>query len=150
MQAMLLEEIGRPLVQRTVAAPRPGPGELLLEVRACAVCRTDLHICDGELPKPQLPRIPGHEIVGVVKELGADVTGFRIGDRVGVPWLGWTCGECEFCRRGQENLCDSAQVHRLPPRRRICRADGRRCAVLLSDSRRHRRRFRRRRCYVRD
>ena len=109
MQAMLLEEIGRPLVQRTVAAPRPGPGELLLEVRACAVCRTDLHICDGELPKPQLPRIPGHEIVGVVKELGADVAGFRIGDRVGVPWLGWTCGECEFCRRGEENLCDSAK-----------------------------------------
>jgi propanol-preferring alcohol dehydrogenase len=109
MRAMLLEQIGQPLVERDVPDPQPGPRDVLLEVRACAVCRTDLHICDGDLPPPDLPRIPGHEIVGIVKQTGAEVAGFRPGQRVGVPWLGWTCGECQFCRRGEENLCDFAR-----------------------------------------
>jgi propanol-preferring alcohol dehydrogenase len=109
MQAMTLDQIGRPLAPRSVPDPQPGPRDLLLEVRACAVCRTDLHICDGDLPTPRLPRIPGHEIVGVVRTVGAEVATFRPGDRVGVPWLGSTCGGCPYCRRGQENLCDAPQ-----------------------------------------
>jgi alcohol dehydrogenase, propanol-preferring len=87
-------------------ARRPAPHEILIRVRACGVCRTDLHIVDGELPLPKLPVIPGHEIVGTVEELGAGVDRYRVGDRVGVPWLGWTCGECSYCRTGRENLCD--------------------------------------------
>jgi propanol-preferring alcohol dehydrogenase len=89
--------------------PRPGPGALLIEVEACGVCRTDLHLIDGELPNPLLPVIPGHEIVGCVAAIGADVHGFRSGQRVGVPWLGWTCGTCRFCSSGRENLCDAAR-----------------------------------------
>jgi propanol-preferring alcohol dehydrogenase len=92
-----------------VPIPKPSTGQLLIRVRACAVCRTDLHVIDGELMQPKLPLIPGHEIVGTVERLGEGVEGFKIGDRVGVPWLGWTCGECSYCRNGQENLCDKAR-----------------------------------------
>jgi propanol-preferring alcohol dehydrogenase len=90
-------------------APSAGPGQLLLKVKSCAVCRTDLHIVDGDLPWLGRPVVPGHEIVGEVAALGEGVAGFAIGDRVGVPWLGWACGACRFCREGQENLCDAAR-----------------------------------------
>jgi alcohol dehydrogenase, propanol-preferring len=109
MRAMLLEKIGQPLRIADVPMPRPGPGQLLLRVRACAVCRTDLHVIDGELPKPKLSLVLGHEIVGIVEGLGEGVEQFVPGDRVGVPWLGWTCGECTFCIWGHENLCDQAR-----------------------------------------
>ena len=106
---MVLEGPGRPLVERELAAPRPGETQVLLRVSSCAVCRTDLHVVDGELPRPKLPLVPGHEIVGVVVERGARASRFAVGDRVGVPWLGWTCGVCAFCRSGRENLCDAAR-----------------------------------------
>lgn len=109
MQAMVLECPGKPLVLRHVDIPVCGPEQVLIRVRACAVCRTDLHVCDGELPDPKFPLIPGHEIVGEVMECGNLVTGFRPGDRVGVPWLGYTCGRCGFCSAGNENLCDAAR-----------------------------------------
>ncbi len=109
MQAMVFEGLGKPLVLKEVATPRPDAHQLLIEVRACAVCRTDLHIIDGELARPKLPLILGHEIVGVVAGLGDKVARIKLGDRVGVPWLGWTCGVCEFCRTGRENLCDKAR-----------------------------------------
>jgi alcohol dehydrogenase, propanol-preferring len=109
MRAQLLTAPGRPLAAADLPPPRPGPGEVLIAVRACAVCRTDLHILDGELPDAKLPLVPGHEIVGTVVETGADVDRFAIGDRVGVPWLGWSCGACDYCRRGRENLCDRAR-----------------------------------------
>jgi alcohol dehydrogenase, propanol-preferring len=109
MKAMVLHCPRQPLQAAEVPTPRPGPGQVLLEVRACAVCRTDLHVVDGELPHPKLPLVPGHEIVGVVVEAGEEVDRFRAGDRVGVPWLGWTCGQCEYCRTGRENLCDRAR-----------------------------------------
>ena len=89
--------------------PKPGPGQVLVRVRACAVCRTDLHIVDGELPEPRLPLVPGHEIVGNVEQNGPEANRFNPGDRVGVPWLGWTCGQCEYCRSGRENLCPQAR-----------------------------------------
>jgi len=106
---MLLERPGSPLAAADVDPPAPGPGEVRIEVAACGVCRTDLHVVDGELPDPKLPLIPGHQIVGRVLEVGEGVEGFAVGDRVGVPWLAWTCGECEFCRTGRENLCDRAR-----------------------------------------
>ncbi|HSR68088.1 MAG TPA: zinc-dependent alcohol dehydrogenase family protein [Acidobacteriota bacterium] len=109
MKAMVLEEQGEPLREQQVEIPRPGPGEVLLKVRACAVCRTDLHVLDGDLDDPKLPLILGHEIVGQVKEAGGQVEGLSQGDRVGVPWLGWSCGKCRFCRDDQENLCDEAR-----------------------------------------
>jgi propanol-preferring alcohol dehydrogenase len=90
-------------------AQAPGPEQVRVRVRACAVCRTDLHVVDGDLPEPRLPIVPGHEIVGEVEERGAGVEGLRPGDRVGIPWLGWTCGECDFCKRGRENLCPRAR-----------------------------------------
>lgn len=107
MKAMRLERAGEPL--RLVELPRPeaGPGEIVVQVRACGVCRTDLHVVDGELPDPKLPIVPGHEIVGTVAAMGAGVTGFSTGQRVGIPWLGGTCGHCEYCRAGRENLCDT-------------------------------------------
>jgi propanol-preferring alcohol dehydrogenase len=109
MKAQLLMEAGRPLVAAELPAPRPGPQQVLIAVKACAVCRTDLHVIDGELADPKLPLVLGHEIVGLVVEKGAEVDRFVIGDRVGVPWLGWTCGVCEYCRSGHENLCDRAR-----------------------------------------
>jgi propanol-preferring alcohol dehydrogenase len=109
MRAMVLEEVRRPLVERELPEPRPGDGEVLIRVAACAVCRTDLHVVDGELPEPKLPLVPGHEIVGVVVERGAGATRFAVGERVGVPWLGWTDGACAYCRSGRENLCDRAR-----------------------------------------
>src|ERR1700719_9869 len=109
MRAQLLTEARRPLAAADLPEPRPGPGQLLIAVKACAVCRTDLHIVDGELAHPKLPLVPGHEIVGTVVETGAGVDRFGIGDRVGVPWLGWTCGACEYCTSGRENLCDRAR-----------------------------------------
>lgn len=105
---MLLETIGAPLKPRELPKPKPGPGQLLVRVSACAVCRTDLHIVDGEVPNPKLPLILGHEIVGRVEEIGEGADQFRVGDRVGIPWLGWTCGECKYCRSERENLCDRA------------------------------------------
>jgi propanol-preferring alcohol dehydrogenase len=109
MKAMLLDAPGRPLRAAEVPDPVPGPGELLLRVAACAVCRTDLHVVDGDLPNPKLPLVLGHEIVGVVEAVGPGAAGFAPGERVGVPWLGRTCGECRFCREGSENLCDAAR-----------------------------------------
>ena len=107
MQAMVLKAAREPLRAAEVAVPAPGPVQILIEVAACGVCRTDLHIFDGELPQPKLPLILGHEIVGRVAALGGDADGFVVGDRVGVPWLGGTDGTCSYCRRGQENLCDN-------------------------------------------
>ncbi|HEX9145713.1 MAG TPA: zinc-dependent alcohol dehydrogenase family protein [Candidatus Binatia bacterium] len=109
MRAMLFEKVGQPLRIADVRVPRPGAGQLVIRVRACAVCRTDLHVIDGELTQPKLPLIPGHEIVGTVAEKGEGVARFEIGDRVGIPWLGWSCGECSYCRAGQENLCNQAK-----------------------------------------
>src|SRR4051794_38139448 len=109
MRAQLLTAPGHELAARELPLPRPGPGQVLLQVRACAVCRTDLHVVDGELPHPKLPLVPGHEIIGTVVGTGEGVERFAIGDRVGVPWLGWTCGVCAYCRAGQENLCDHAR-----------------------------------------
>ncbi len=106
MRAMLLEIPGQPLQLRTLPVPRPGRGQMLIRVRACGVCRTDLHIVDGELPDPKLPLVIGHEIVGDVAALGEGVDRFQPGQRVGVPWLGYTDGACDYCRAGQENLCD--------------------------------------------
>jgi propanol-preferring alcohol dehydrogenase len=107
MRAMVLDAPGRPLRLATVPDPVPGAGEVLIRVHACGVCRTDLHVVDGDLSDPKLPIVPGHEIVGAVAALGAGVDRLAIGDRVGVPWLGRTCGDCFYCRNGQENLCDT-------------------------------------------
>ena len=109
MRAQLLTQAGHPLAAADLPEPRPAPGQLLIAVKACAVCRTDLHILDGELPEPKLPLVPGHEIVGTVLEKGAEAGRFAIGDRIGVPWLGWTCGICDYCKSGHENLCDHAR-----------------------------------------
>ncbi len=109
MQTMVLETIGKPLVAQARSVPEPAAGQVLIRIDACAVCRTDLHVVDGELPEIRTPIVPGHEIVGRVAALGADVTTLAVGDCVGVPWLGWTCGECRYCRRGQENLCAQAR-----------------------------------------
>jgi alcohol dehydrogenase, propanol-preferring len=109
MRAMVFEKVAEPLRQTELAKPTPGPDQVLIHVRACAVCRTDLHVIDGELVHPKLPLIPGHEIIGTVEQLGAGATRFRIGDRVGVPWLGWTCGQCPYCLSERENLCDHAK-----------------------------------------
>jgi propanol-preferring alcohol dehydrogenase len=105
-RAMVLERPRTQLVMREWPALRPGAGEILIDVAACGVCRTDLHVVDGELPKPKLPIVPGHEIVGRVAAIGAGVAGLAIGERVGVPWLGSTCGVCPYCKSGRENLCD--------------------------------------------
>src|SRR5213595_2139210 len=109
MRAMVLEEVGTALALRDVPKPKPDRGQLLVRVNACAVCRTDLHIVDGELPDPKLPLILGHQIVGRVEEIGEEASNFAIGGRVGIPWLGWTDGECAYCRSGRENLCDNAR-----------------------------------------
>ncbi|MYC82992.1 MAG: zinc-dependent alcohol dehydrogenase family protein [Acidobacteria bacterium] len=109
MKAMVLETPGRPLVERDLPKPGIGPSQVLLRVLACAVCRTDLHILDGELPEARLPLVPGHQIVGTVAGRGPGVTRLRPGDRVGVPWLAWTCNRCGYCRSSRENLCDRAR-----------------------------------------
>jgi propanol-preferring alcohol dehydrogenase len=109
MRAMVLERGGGPLVMRELPVPQPGPGQVRLHVHACGICRTDLHILDGELGRPVLPLVPGHQVVGVVDALGEGVTGVQAGERIGVPWLGWTCGECSYCRSERENLCDRAR-----------------------------------------
>jgi propanol-preferring alcohol dehydrogenase len=109
MRAMVLERAKQQLQLREVPMPRPASEQLLVRVSVCAVCRTDLHIVDGELPDPKLPLIPGHQIVGRIEEMADDVEGFSIGDRVGIPWLGWTDRECAYCRSNRENLCDRAR-----------------------------------------
>ena len=110
MRAMRLLRSGTPLVlAERLENPAPGPNQILLRIAACGVCRTDLHILDGELAEPKLPLVPGHEIVGYVEALGDGVTGFARGQRIGVPWLGFTCGHCAYCRSGRENLCDAAR-----------------------------------------
>jgi propanol-preferring alcohol dehydrogenase len=106
MHAMILHAARTPLRFEELPDPRPGPGEVRVKIEACAVCRTDLHVVDGDLPNPKLPIIPGHEIVGFVDALGAAVTSVAVGERVGIPWLGHTCGHCRYCASGRENLCD--------------------------------------------
>jgi alcohol dehydrogenase, propanol-preferring len=108
MQAMVLERPGTPLKLTELPDPRPAGGEVRVRVAACGVCRTDLHVVDGELPNPKLPIVPGHEIVGRVDALGAGVAHLAVGMRVGIPWLGYTCGHCRYCRAGRENLCDNS------------------------------------------
>jgi alcohol dehydrogenase, propanol-preferring len=109
MRAMVLERSREPLRPAELPDPQPGPGQVLISVHACGVCRTDLHIADGELAEPKLPLAMGHQIVGTIREVGEGVERFGVGQRVGVPWLGWTCGECRYCRSGRENLCDRAR-----------------------------------------
>ncbi|MGC1165977.1 MAG: zinc-dependent alcohol dehydrogenase family protein [Solirubrobacterales bacterium] len=109
MRAMILERAGEPLRAAELPDPVPGPGQVLIRVHACGVCRTDLHILDGELAEPKLPLVPGHQIVGTVVGAGEGVERFAAGERVGVPWLGWTDGECRYCLSGRENLCDNAR-----------------------------------------
>jgi propanol-preferring alcohol dehydrogenase len=109
MRAMVLTEQRRPIELRELPRPEPQPGQLLLRVRACGICRTDLHVVDADLTEPKLPLVPGHQIVATVEALGPEVTRFQVGETVGVPWLGRTCYECEHCRGGTENLCDQAQ-----------------------------------------
>ncbi|HEY6223905.1 MAG TPA: zinc-dependent alcohol dehydrogenase family protein [Gemmatimonadales bacterium] len=109
MRAMLLAAPGSPLQDAVIPDPQPGAGEVLLRVHACGVCRTDLHVVDGELAHAKLPLVLGHEIVGTVLESGPGASRFAAGTRVGVPWLGWTCGTCSYCRAGRENLCDRAR-----------------------------------------
>jgi propanol-preferring alcohol dehydrogenase len=109
MRAMILEAQRQPLRLVDIPEPVAGPGQLLIRVSACGVCRTDLHIVDGELTEPKLPLVLGHQIVGTVAALGPGAEGFTVGDRVGVPWLGWTDGECRYCQSGRENLCDAAR-----------------------------------------
>ncbi len=109
MRAMLFQEVGEPLEAREIERPEPGPGQVLVQIDACAVCRTDLHVVDGDLKDPKLPLVPGHEIVGRVESLGEGVEGLAEGQQVGVPWLGWTCGQCRYCSDGRENLCGQAR-----------------------------------------
>jgi len=106
MQAMILQTPGRPLVCSEVPVPAPGPNQVLIKIHACGVCRTDLHVADGELTEPKLPLIPGHEIVGSVVRKGTEANHLQLGQKIGVPWVGSTCGECRYCRSGRENLCD--------------------------------------------
>jgi propanol-preferring alcohol dehydrogenase len=108
MRAMVLERPGEPLAEADVADPAPGPGQIAVRVDACGVCRTDLHVVDGELPDPKLPLVPGHQVVGRVDAVGDGAERFAPGNRVGVPWLGWTCGECRYCLTERENLCPRA------------------------------------------
>jgi propanol-preferring alcohol dehydrogenase len=108
MQAMILEQPGTPLRLASLPIPEPSPTQVLVKIIACGICRTDLHVVDGELPHPKLPLVPGHEIVGTIVHIGKDVTRLQSGDRVGIPWLGFTCGTCRYCLRQQENLCENA------------------------------------------
>jgi alcohol dehydrogenase, propanol-preferring len=108
MNAMILPAQGSPLRLSEIEKPKPGKGQVLVKVRACGICRTDLHVVDGDLKHPKLPLVPGHQVVGTVEALGAGVKDFKIGDRVGIPWLGGSCGSCGYCKSGRENLCDKA------------------------------------------
>ena len=121
MRAMVFSGMDTPLTEVDLPEPRPGPGQVQLQVRACGVCRTDLHIVDGELAEPKLPLVLGHQIVGTVSELGRDVDRFEVGQRVGVPWLGWTCGRCRYCRSGAGEPLRHRALHRLHDRRRLRR-----------------------------
>lgn len=109
MRAMVLEKVGEPLVLRDITLPAPATGEVRIDVEACGVCRTDLHVVDGELAHPKLPLVPGHQIVGTIAAVGAQVVGLTVGDRVGVPWLGYTCQRCRYCTTLRENLCPNAR-----------------------------------------
>jgi len=109
MRAMILDEPRKPLRLATVPDPVPGPGQVLVRVHACGVCRTDLHVVDGDLARPKLPLIPGHQVVGTVAALGPGAGRFQVGRRIGIPWLGGSCGRCDYCRAGRENLCDHAR-----------------------------------------
>src|SRR4051794_40547964 len=109
MRAMVLDAPRSPLRARSLPVPRPDTGQVLLRVHACGICRTDLHVADGELPDPALPLVLGHENVGAVVGRGTEAHRFAVGDRIGVPWLGWVCGVCRFCLSGRENLCDRAR-----------------------------------------
>ncbi|KTC78271.1 alcohol dehydrogenase [Legionella brunensis] len=109
MDTMLLKQPSTPLIPVTVSIPEPKSNEVLIKVKACGICRTDLHVVDGELKHPKLPIIPGHQIVGSIEKIGAEVKTFKIGQKIGVPWLGSSCGVCEFCSTGRENLCDEAK-----------------------------------------
>lgn len=133
MRAIVLEAPRTPLRLAELEVPAPGPGEVLIRVGACGVCRTDLHVADGELPDPKLPLVLGHQIVGVVEEVGEGVERFRPGDRVGVPWLGWTCGGCRYCTTGRENLCPHARFtgyHRDGGYAEFTVADARYCFAI--------------------
>lgn len=109
MHAMLMKEPGQKLIYSSVQKPHPKQNEILIKISACGICRTDLHVVDGELTHPKLPLIPGHQVVGTIEQLGTAVTSFKLGQRIGVPWLGSSCGTCPFCLSGRENLCDKAQ-----------------------------------------
>jgi len=109
MRAMILEKQGEILKEQDVPVPEPKDGQLQIQIAACGICRTDLHVLDGDLKHPKLPLIMGHQIVGNVTKIGGNKSSFKVGDRVGVPWLGWSCGECKFCKSGRENLCDDAE-----------------------------------------
>ena len=109
MKAMLLEHQRQPLRLTEVPRPEPDSGQVLVKVSSCGLCRTDLHVVEGDLTEPVLPLIPGHQIVGKVEQLGGEVASVSVGDRVGIPWLGHTCGVCAFCTAGRENLCDAAR-----------------------------------------
>ena len=106
MQAMVLEKQKEPLVLKELPVPQPNQDQVLIRIHACGICRTDLHVADGDLTEPKLPLILGHEIVGTVVKIGESVKQFKAGERIGIPWLGYTCGVCQFCKKGQENLCD--------------------------------------------
>jgi propanol-preferring alcohol dehydrogenase len=137
MRAMVLERPRSPLLATRLPRPWPAAGQVLLKVEACGVCRTDLHLVDGELPDPVLPMIPGHEIVGRVVAWDSEVTGLREGQRMGVPWLGWTCGVCAFCASGRENLCDRARFtgcHIPGGYAEYTVADARYCFALAEDA----------------
>jgi propanol-preferring alcohol dehydrogenase len=128
MRAMQLEALRQALVSRDRPDPAPAPGQILVAVQACGVCRTDLHLVDGELESCRLPIVPGHEVVGRIAALGPEVEGFAAGERVGIPWLGWTCGTCRFCRSGRENLCPQARFTG-------CQIDGGYADRALADAR---------------
>jgi propanol-preferring alcohol dehydrogenase len=128
MRAMVLHTAGQPLLLEDRPVPTPSANQLLIKVLACGVCRTDLHLVDGELPQAVLPRVPGHEIVGEVVAVGTHANPERIGQRVGVPWLGWTCGQCAFCQSGRENLCDQAMFTG-------CHLDGGYAEYVVADQR---------------
>lgn len=127
-RAMLLPQPGNPLIEVERQLPQPAYGQVLLHVEACGVCRTDLHLVDGELPQARTPIVPGHEIVARIEAVGAGVGGFTRGQRVGVPWLGWTCGRCSHCVSGQENLCDEARFTG-------CQIDGGYAEYCVADAR---------------